>query len=346
MKTLPRVWLDRQRLDCRVGEDDYDALFRALSPVQTEYWSYPGIAPCLDGRADFDDRAYNNDRRGGRDIVKGRFMGGTIGYVDRADLALFATLYRDDSPAMSPVEIEVLNCLRHEGPMSVQMMKEVTGLLVKALSPALQKLQAKCLVFEDQVDEQWDRSFYLFEQEFPDVDLTAMTRAQAAEQALLRWVGVCRFATLGGLQAFSRLGSRWLMELTRQLVDNGQLATVCFDGQEGFCLAAERAEIEAQQPTAVSGVWALNRNDFLVKMNEPLLKNTFDDNGQTLFYLLIDNVFAGAVKGQFKNGPFVLQDVMLLRPEDAARRDEILDAIYRVNDRQRSPLASFNGKPL
>ena len=94
LQDILRLRLARQCLSEPAGAADYDGLFRDLSPVASVYWSEPGSPPSLPGHTDFDDGAYNARRRAQRLIVKGRFAGGNVGYVDVRDLELFACLYR------------------------------------------------------------------------------------------------------------------------------------------------------------------------------------------------------------------------------------------------------------
>ena len=109
-----------------------------------------------------------------------RFQGGTIGYVDRQDLSLYGSIYRKAPKALTQVQEELLALLRREGPMNIGLMKELTGLLVKEITPALHKLQEAFLVFEDQADNEWDRAWYLMEGEFPELNL-ALNRGEAIE---------------------------------------------------------------------------------------------------------------------------------------------------------------------
>ena len=71
----------RQYIGEKASEREYETLFRDLSPVPTVYWCCPGEPPALSFRASFDDRLFNAQRRAKREILKGRFQGGTIGYV-------------------------------------------------------------------------------------------------------------------------------------------------------------------------------------------------------------------------------------------------------------------------
>ncbi len=66
----------RQFIGEKASEEEYETLFRDLSPVHTVYWCCPGEPPVLSYRASFDDRFFNTRRRARREILKGRFQGG------------------------------------------------------------------------------------------------------------------------------------------------------------------------------------------------------------------------------------------------------------------------------
>lgn len=80
----------RQHLVQRADTVEYDALYRDTSPGQNVYWNGFGDPPSLTFRADFDDIAYNRSRQKSRTLLKGRFQGGNLGWIERADLELFA----------------------------------------------------------------------------------------------------------------------------------------------------------------------------------------------------------------------------------------------------------------
>ena len=70
----------------------------------------------------------------------------------------------------------------------------------------------------------------------------------------------------------------------------------------------------------------MHRNDILVKSNEHWLKERYTHNyPDTLYYLLIDGEFRGAVAGKFRYTPEV-EDIILDLPKDEAikRKDEII----------------------
>lgn len=98
------------------------------------------------------------------------FRGGNLGWVDRRDWELYAGLYRKPLERFSDRQRAVLELLEREGPLNIQLIKEATGMLVKEITPVLHRLQEAFLVYEDQYDGEWDRSWYRFEEMFPETD--------------------------------------------------------------------------------------------------------------------------------------------------------------------------------
>lgn len=338
----------RQRLGDPVSVEDYDALFRRMSPVRTVYWCCPGSPPVLSLRAAFDDAAYVFDKRRARVIVKGRFQGGGLAYVFADELPLYAAVYRREAPSLTRTEERLMDLLTREGPMSVGQIKEYTGMLAKEITPALHALQERFWLFEDQADSEWDRAFYPFDSEFPTLDMQRYSRAEALGELL------CRFAYLTGVfdpamaRDFYRLPLRDIQAAAAALCEAGRLCAV--DGEvTGYGLTADMAALTQGDVPAPSGVYALQRNDFLVKAQESALKGRFQRDGcDVLYYLLIDGRFQGAVMGHFKNGPFVIEDLVfeLDEAKALARRDEILAAVDRVCPSADSPVPRYAGQPL
>lgn len=142
MLTMENVTALRMRRHCltrRAGAAEYDALYRDLSPGLNVHWHGFGQPPCLVERADFDDVEYNGRRQRQRILVKGRFQNGNIGFVEAAQMELFAGLYR--RPYKPTEHSELLReLIGREGPLNIEAMKRMTGLLVKQITPALHRL--------------------------------------------------------------------------------------------------------------------------------------------------------------------------------------------------------------
>ena len=206
MLTMENVTALRMRRHCltrRAGAAEYDALYRDLSPGLNVHWHGFGQPPCLVERADFDDVEYNGRRQRQRILVKGRFQNGNIGFVEAAQMELFAGLYR--RPYKPTEHSELLReLIGREGPLNIEAMKRMTGLLVKQITPALHRLQEAFLVFEDQFDGEWDRGWYLFDEMFPDVDPARISRAEALLRVLPRLAQAQAFEPLRGVLALHR----------------------------------------------------------------------------------------------------------------------------------------------
>lgn len=346
--------MQRQFLPETAGFEDYEALFRLASPVPTVYWTAPGDPPTLPEHSFLDDFTHNNRLRAEHKLVKGRFQSGNIGYVFREDMALYAAAYRQEGGALSEREAELLRLFREEGPMTIGVIKEITGYLVKEITPVLHKLQKKFYLFEDQTDCGGDRGWCLFEDEFPEVFTpSSFGREDAVEEIILRFLRLHVFATEAMLNAFYKLPSKLILKALAGLTAQGKIREASMDGESGYLLP-EDAQTMANMQSAPEqhSVYALHRNDFLVRARQAQLEEMhWHTEFQVLQYLLIDGEFQGAVVGKFKNGPYELEDVVLaLHPGEAAlhsadkRREEILAAIYRVNDAEKSPLRRYCGQ--
>lgn len=345
IKAVTSLRLERQHLLHSAGEEEYEALYRDLQPGLNVYWCGFGQPPTLSFRAAFDDLAYNRERQRRRELLKGRFQGGNLGWVDRRDWELYACLYRKPLEASNRKQREILTLLEREGPLTIQLIKEATGMLVKEITPVLHRLQEAFLVYEDQYDGEWDRSWYRFEEMFPETDLERYTRKEALVRLLRRFAYRCVFFTTAMAKSFFQRPVRDIQAALDELISNGTLMAV----EDGFILREDKARLRETTPAVPSRIYALHRNDFLVKCEENRLREAYrHPEYDTLQYLLVDGAFAGAVWGHFKNGPYVLEDVHVdLPPEEIQeRKEEITAAVYEVNDREKSPLPCLEGEPL
>lgn len=350
-RALEALRLERQRFSRpAAGEEEYCALFRAISPVFPVYWSCPGSPPELSLRAGFDGKALCFQKRAVRELVKGRFQNGSIAYIFADELPLYAAVYRKAPPDIPQARV-ILELLEREGPLTIQLIKDFTGMLVKEITPVLHKLQTAFLVFEDQTDNEWDRAWYRFDQVFPDTRLDSIPREQALETLALRFARMHLRIDAEMLRSFYRFSLKEGKALLERLAAEGKLV---WDGTgyltpEDASLLKQRAEAgEVPEPS----VYVLHRNDFIVRSCEHLLTKQFParkaQQQDVLYYLLIDGRFQGAVYGRFRNGPFEVEDVVpVLDPEEALlRKEEILAALSRVCDPQKSPARLYCGEPL
>lgn len=135
-----------------------EALVQSLQPLSTGAHERPGSLPRLLHRTAFDDARATARLRRRRELVKGRFQGGGIGYVLAGDPGLYAYAFRRNLATPNSVQASVLDAVQRAGPLTPRQIKEETGLLNKQIMPALHRLQTAWLVYEDQVDDGWDRA--------------------------------------------------------------------------------------------------------------------------------------------------------------------------------------------
>ncbi|MFH1569122.1 MAG: crosslink repair DNA glycosylase YcaQ family protein, partial [Gemmatimonadota bacterium] len=185
------------------GEAGYRELFGRLQPVAPVFFSVPGSVPRLVHRTSFDDAETADRLRRRRELVKGRFGTGQIGYVLAADLEVYATAFRQVPARLGALERQVLEVLAATGPLSPRHLREEIGTLNKHLMPALHRLQRAFLVYEDQEDERWDRPWGLFASEWPDLELERQPWEVAAAAVVERFLEGYAFATEEQLRAWS-----------------------------------------------------------------------------------------------------------------------------------------------
>lgn len=332
----------RQFLTTKAHEDNYIALYRDVSPGQNVYWNGFGDPPTITFRADFDDMEYNRNRQKARTLIKGRFQGGNLGWIEKGDLELFAALAK--KPLVNPTKAQqdLLTIIKTEGPMNIQMMKDITGMLVKEITPILHRLQEAFLIYEDQYDGEWDRAWYMFEEMFPDANLNKYTRHDALKIILQRFAYRNVLINADMAKSFYKLTAKDINLALAALIDEKTLVPY----EDKFMLTADFDLLQKENFTTTKSVFAMHRNDFLVKSNEFWLKVKYKNEFDILQYLLIDGEFMGVVVGKFKNGPYIIEDIILNIPNDEKqiRKDEIIKSVYQVNNPEYSPIKKYCGE--
>jgi hypothetical protein len=112
----------------------------------------------------------------------------------------------------------------------------------------------------------------------------------------------------------------------------------------GYALCSDIELLNTYETKTPKSVYAMHRNDILVKSNEHWLKEKYTHGyPDTLYYMLIDGVFRGAAVGKFRYTPEV-EDIILDIPTDEAneRRDEIMSAVRRLSGGN-NPIRRFSG---
>jgi predicted transcriptional regulator len=327
-QNITALRMERQYLIKKANEAEYIELYRDMQPGQNVYWNGFGDPPSLTYRADFDDIEYNRQRQKERQLIKGRFAGGNIGWITPDDLELFAALYRKPLDKIPPRHAAILELIEREGPLTIQHIKEVTGYLVKEITPVLHRLQEAFVIYEDQYDGEWDRGWHKFPDMFPDADLQRYTRNDALKIIIQRFAYRHVSFDIKMAKSFYKLPEKEIKTALASLIDENILAET-----EYGCILREDLDL-LQNYTAEPAkfVYAMHRNDFLVKSNEHWLKEKYTHSyPDTLYYLFIDGGFKGAAVGKFRYTPEV-EDISLDLPDNeaTARKDEILQAVHAL----------------
>ena len=347
VKTARYLSLKRQNLIERNDNADYEKLFRLMSPVPTLFWTAPGEPPLIQYRHGDDDRTLNNYNRSNRTIIKGRFRGGNVGYIYADELALFMAAYKKDIKRFSENDFIVLETLKNEGAMNIAMIKEITGLLSKHIAASLQKLQKAFIVFEDQVDGERDRAWYILEDEFYDTDLSKFTKEQAMAEVILRFAYLNVFFNESMVKSFTKFANNDIKNVLQALIEDDKLIRVSSDCGDGYILKEDLGEIESSPSDIPDDIYILDLNDYLVRSNEEELKKRFDPAPyKTLHYILKQGEFIGVLVGRFTFGPPELEDVMLDLSTDKilTYRQSIIEAIEEKYDPQQTLLLRYCGE--
>ena len=323
--------MERQHLTKKATEAAYDALYQDTQPGQNVYWNGFGQPPSISYRATFDDVRYNQMRQQEQQLIKGRFQGGNLGWIMREDIELFAGLYMKPLTKPTEIQLELLELIEREGPMNIPLMKEMTELLTKKITPVLSRLQQAFLIYEDQHEFVWtdmieiDRDWYQFLEMFPDVDLDKYSRHDALKIVLQRFAYRHVLFDLEMAKSFYRLSEKDIKKATTSLIDEA----VLLETDEGYLLSEDVELLQTYQPEPPRFIYAMHRNDFLVKSNEHWLKERFTHSyPDTLYYLMIDGEFQGVVVGKFRYTPEI-EDIILDMPDKEAfiRKDEVMQAV-------------------
>ena len=338
-ENITALRMERQFLHRKADKEEYNCLFRDLQPGQNVYWHGFGDPPSISFRADFDDIEYNRQRQQSRELVKGRFQGGTLGWIEQKDLELFAGLTMKPLTKPTPDQMELLTLIEQEGPLTIQSMKQQTGMLVKKITPALHRLQEAFLIYEDQYNGEWDRGWYRFAEMFPDIDTGRYTRHEALKVILQRFAFRAVFFTPKMAKAFYRLPEKDIKTALGELVNEGTLVLY----EDGYLLQSDRKLLEKEDFTGAESIFVMHRNDFLVKIYEEELKARYKDGeNDILQYILVDGEFCGALLGKFKYGPYIMENLVYERSD---RMQAVMEAVYEVNGNE-NPIQRLNGAPV
>ncbi len=261
------------------------------------------------------------------------------------DLELYANAFQRPVAILSRDQELVLDTLAHMGPLTPRQIREETGLLNKEAMPILHRLQKAFLVYEDQLDTDWERAWYAFSQEWPDLAVEPDRWEAAAQEVLRRFVHAQVFVTSEQIKDWSGWSMKDIKHLLQLTQADGDIVSCTIDGLGEGWTRHEDTIINsiARSPT----VFLLHRADPLVCSHASELKERYRGI-EVLQYLLIDGDFRGAICGHWRIGPHDVEDIVVdLSPaERGARKAEIMRAVASEYHPPSHRLLRYAGEPL
>lgn len=326
-KSIIALRMERQHLIRPADDREYDLLYRDTQPGQSVYWHGFGRPPVLSYRAAFDDVEYNRGRQLERQLVKGRFQGGNIGWIMAEEMELFCCLYRKPMEKFSFIQEKIWELICQTGPVTIQQIKEETGLLVKEITPVLHRLQEAFLVYEDQYDGDWERGWYRFEEIFPDLDMQRYSKQEALSIALRRYAYRMVYFTEEMAKNFYKVTKKDLKAALEELVDNQYLMPY----EAGYIIREDAEKLKEQSEQILDMLYLMHRNDILVKSYESDLKKRYKSEGsEVLYYVLINGEFHGAVTGKYTYGIDPVGEIIVDQGYEAYV-ERIIEAIHQTS---------------
>lgn len=347
-KTIICERLQRQRLtkplEDRQDIKAYKQLFQKLQPVAPVFNSRRGEPPQLVHRIAFNDAFLSESIRKKHQLVKGRFQGGRIGYVLEDDLSLYSTIFRKPIPKMTGLQKEILSMIQQSGGISKNQLKEELPFKAREITAALKRLQEAFLVYELQIDTDWNTGWFDFKTEWPEIEWE-LDSTSAAAQMLLRFFDVMVFATLDQIKGWTQLKLKTIQGALTVLMEREAIVKLEVDGLgEGF---VQKKDLDLTDNEMPQSVFMLDKSDYLARADLDELKDRFKGS-EVLQYLLIDGEWKGAVLGHWRIGPHDVEDVVLCLEEKEAekRKDEIISAVRAGYPEETTRIVCFNGDQL
>ncbi|HEX7005002.1 MAG TPA: crosslink repair DNA glycosylase YcaQ family protein [Trueperaceae bacterium] len=326
------------------SDSDYLEIVGQLGPLRPPSFEFPGTPVVLFDR--HEDAAGSSAQEVGerirrqRLVFKGRFQGGKVAYVRTSDVPIYLAAFRRERPLTGPERV-VLEVLESEGPLHKSDLAEVSGVRGRELSAALQRLQEAFLVFEQQLETEWDNAWFSLEREQPEWLVAAPEQDLARLEVLRRFSRAHVATSAQEAKDWSGFPLRQVRELLTELTESGELTRVAIDGWGERFMASDWEPVEPEASLAI-----LDPGDPLVTAQASVLKRKFDGL-PALKYVYVDGDVAGIATGRWGIGPFDVDDVVFIEETSSERsRDDIIAKLRRHFPSPRHRIVSFGGIPL
>lgn len=310
--------------------EDVWTILRALQPFPPIAGSMPGSAPHPRSRVvGYQDAWAERWRAAGR-LVKGRFMGNAIAYVDADDLALYAAAFRQPLPGtLSWTARRILDLLEEHGPLRKSQLRAMTAIERQRFDRALLALNLAFEVMEVQTEVDWDSPWALPRHAYPDADLDAWELAEAQAEVLRRFTKAFGPATLAQMAGWSGWKQRTVEERLDRLLGQGAIVPLEVEGEDESAYLASK-EVEALSAATPVQPFALMlpTNDPFVMPHWPLLRARYRPYPLPYCYgaIVVDGELVGAAWGQYKRRIIQIEELSIAPDvmDDPPRMDEVL----------------------
>jgi hypothetical protein len=309
------------------SDADYLEILRKLAPMRPPSYEFPGTPVCLFDRHEASDGSSEKlvGERVRRDglVIKGRFQHGHIAYVPSDEMPLFIAAFHK-SKSLGWDEESVLETLQREGPLQKKDLAEVCGIKGKALTAALQNLQANFQVLEQQLETEWDNPWFAVETEHPDWLEDLPDQFEARIEVIKRFTQAHVFSSAQEVKDWSGFAGKDVKQLLEVLLERGDLVRATVEGWGEHFLASDFQELPLEACVAI-----LDSGDPLVTAQISYLKSDFPKM-PVLKHILIDGEICGAVEGRWGIAAFDVDDVHVpKRAQKGALKLEIIEKLRR-----------------
>jgi hypothetical protein len=328
------------------NEEEYIKLFKSLQPVAPVHFTRPGDPPRLVHRTSYDDSRITGKLRKKHQLIKGRFLGGRIGYVLEEDLKLFATVFKKPLNKVKPIHKDIMEVIKSSGGISKEQLKEEVDYSAGEITKELKPLQEAFILYEQQLDTDWDTGWFDFRTEWFDIDVQQDQYEQAISKIILHFLSAFVFATIDQVKSWSQLNVRLIKLAIKNLSEEKKIIEVAIEGLgTGYIRKEDLESLEYHEKP--SSLFVLDKSDFLVRSHMKELQEKYK-GFEVLQYLLVDGEFQGAVLGHWRIGPYDIDDIKLDIDEKQAesRSEEIIAAVRRVYPSETTAILKYNGSPV
>lgn len=325
--------------------DEYLEIFRRLQPVSPIFFTMPGNPPNLVHRTIFDDTNLSSSLRKKNKIIKARFAGGRVGYVLQEDLEVYARAFKKPLKKQNNTQEEIYKYIQNcDGVMKTQIKEDlmIPGPLV---SRALKRLQEAFLLYENQVDGDWDTAWFEFATEWFNVEDDIEKDLSAVKKVILTFIKSMYVASIEEIKSWSELNIKIIKEALEELENEEKISTIDSYNNLKSYICIE--DFEFKSGDLPNSVYMLDKSDFMVRANMFNLKEKYKGK-EILQYLLIDGEFQGAIEGHWRIGPHDIDDVLLDLDynEVELRKNEIINEIRKYYASDWTKIKKYNGKSI